>query len=81
MIYRDGKPCPDPIKIEHGVPIPERAPTEASVIADAARAMKVGDSIVVPYSRNSFVSLMTKTTGFKFTQRKESKMLRIWRIK
>lgn len=79
MIYRDGKPCPEPIEIEHGIPIP--APKESSPISDAARKMKVGNSILVPYSRGPIVSTMVKATGFKFTQLRIGSKLRIWRIK
>lgn len=79
MIYRDGKPYPEPIKIEHNVPIPPRK--GISLVADAARSMKIGDSIVMPYSRKPVAGNMEKVTGFKFTQRREGGNLRIWRIK
>lgn len=80
MIYRDGKPCIEPIEIEQGVPIPE-ASRRTSLITEAARKMKVGNSIMVPYSRGPIVTMMVKATGFKFTQRRIGSKLRIWRIK
>lgn len=79
MIYRDGKPCPEPIEIEHGIPIP--SPKVISPITAAARDMKVGDSIMVPYSRGPVVTMMTKATGFKFTQLRIGSKMRIWRVK
>lgn len=81
MIYRDGKPCIEPIEIEHGIPIPEMAIRRSSPVTEAARKMKIGDSIMVPYSRGSIASMMVKATGFRFTQLRIGSKLRIWRIK
>lgn len=63
-------------------PPPKKGYEETSELTDTARAMKVGDSILVPYTRKyPYASNMRRRTGFEFVQKKEGDMLRIWRIK
>jgi len=66
--------------IEKGVPIPELPRKGRSPVMVAARAMEIGDSIKIPYVRKPVASNMSRTTGFKFCQRREGDSLRIWRI-
>lgn len=67
-------------KIEDDVPIPPRAPSYNELYA-AAKGMKIGQSIVVPRSRNGVCSNLHRNTGFKFTQRIISETeMRIWRV-
>jgi len=70
----------EPVKIEHGVPIP---PKKQSKWAVALRAMNVGDSFTVN-SRQAVVrvSEIARTIcGYKITTRQiEQGVIRIWRI-
>lgn len=71
------------IIIEHNVPIPppiNNKPYKISPINETAERMKVGDSILVPYMRESLASSMSRHTGYTFTQRKVGDKLRIWRV-
>lgn len=78
----NGQP-PDLLPIEKGLPIP---PSQAigvvrtSSVMQTARSMIIGDSIIVPYTRSPIAANMTRATGFKFSQRKIGKEMRIWRI-
>lgn len=78
MIYKEGKPV-----IEKGVPIPPdvRPFVRISPVMVAARAMEVGDSILIPATQGKQTAgNMGRATGFKFTQRREGDNIRIWRI-
>lgn len=86
--YFMGKPVDEdalPAKvlpIDKGVPIPPYAGQQrTSDIAETARHMEVGDSVLVPYTRSPIAHNMERATGFKFTQRKEGENLRIWRMR
>ena len=78
MIYKDGKPV-----IEKGVPVPKSPHGfgRTSPIMDVARAMEVGDSILVPAAAGKQLSgNMARATAYKFTQRRDGDNIRIWRI-
>lgn len=86
MIIKDGKPVEEPeaVPIEKGVPIPadDRQFKRVSPVMVAARAMEIGDSVVIPASQGKQTAgNMGRATGFKFTQRREGDNIRIWRIK
>lgn len=75
------------IKIESGVPIPERAGGGTgrfkSQIRVVMERMVVGDSIVIPrrIALSEIGSLVGKQTGGKFTYRKiDNNAARVWRI-
>jgi len=80
-VDKDAAP-PKALPIDKGVPLPPYAGLRrTSNLAETARAMEVGDSVLVPYTRKPVASNMERATGFKFTQRKEGENLRIWRMK
>lgn len=64
--------------IEKGVPIPNGKPR--SPMYEAASKMEVGDSMLIPYSRGAVAHNLSRSTKFKFKQRKEGEFLRIWRV-
>lgn len=74
------------MKIEKGVPIPEKGNKDSKY---PFNEMEVGDSVIVAeYSIenmrkiNSILYYYTsKNKGKKFTQRQEDKNIRVWRIK
>lgn len=68
------------LPIKHGPIGPNGAGRPStSPIVQTAREMKVGDFIELPYSRTSWAGHMTVRTGFKFSQRREGDIIRIWR--
>lgn len=67
-------------KIEKGVPIPPHATT--SPLNNTLRAMKCGDSIVVPLAKRVGLPQRAKHIGIKIVTRKISDTeARIWRVK
>ena len=58
------------MKIENGIPIPDKK----AGIYEAIKPMQVGDSIVVVTRTDAGVRMQGNRLGFKFTQRKISKM-------
>lgn len=68
------------IVIRHGLPIPPARAQANEAVYEAAKKMLVGDSIDLPYTRTPISANLSRTTGFKFTQRKVDDFLRIWRV-
>lgn len=67
-------------KIEKGIPIPPRNRLAIGV-APTLRAMKVGDSVVLPKSTSTYICHSAKDAGIKVTQRRISDTeIRVWRI-
>jgi hypothetical protein len=64
--------------IEHNVPIPEEE--HATGITHLLRQMKIGDSIVVNYSKSQGIASIAQRLGYKTTRRKvRPGWYRIWR--
>lgn len=69
------------IVIEDNVPLPPPPKGKNAEVYEAAKQMKVGQSIVIPKQKNGFTSNLAKSTGFRFRQQYlENETMRIWRI-
>lgn len=66
------------LKIEKGIPIPERKPSGFSA---TFRKMEIGDSVFIPGKTTSDVSsLTTYCRPMKYMGRAEEGGVRVWRI-
>ncbi len=70
---------PTPIKIERGVPMPQRGWGKSDALKKAFKTMKAGDSFLWP---NRFgIYDCAKKAGVKIATRKESGLgFRVWRV-
>lgn len=71
------------IKVETGVPIPNKKGRKPSGIKEILESMKVGDSVVVPHhNQYDYVRYVMRRLGYKMTMRTlDDGSRRIWRIK
>ncbi len=63
--------------IEKGIPLPLSARCAGTSVMATFRAMKVGDSVLLPNKNNSYTTLAPK----KFITRKVEGGTRVWRTK
>jgi len=70
------------IKIEKGVPMPTDRVSYKPSLMSTMRAMKVGDSIVLPQVRQATVRMTASHLGYKIKQRKIEGVqdCRFWRV-
>lgn len=65
-------------KIEHNVPMPNRRNTG---LAEAIKALKVGDSFLIPVNRRATAHGIARYNGYRVSVRKDTDgNMRIWRI-
>ncbi len=70
-----------PIKIDKGIPIPT-AMYGRNGISQSIKALKPGDSFVLPAGRRTNTSMYGQRFGFKLITRKISDTeVRVWRVK
>lgn len=65
--------------IEDDIPIPESREVDPELYK-TARQMKIGQSILIDKQRAGLTANLTRSIGFKFTQRTTGDKMRIWRI-
>lgn len=84
--YHNGKAV-EALPIQQDVPMPDDPREPSSPLFAAARIMKVGESVAIPYDRKQKAANLERATKFQaeFKQRtvveNGVKMLRFWRIK
>jgi hypothetical protein len=67
------------IKIEKGIPIPERIATGLTTVF---RVLRPGDSVLIPIGLQARCHKVAKNLGIGIVTRKETKdMVRVWRVR
>ena len=67
--------------IEKGEQVPAGRRSKRWPMFDSARAMEVGDSMLVPRSNDNYTMLLKRATGNKFRQKvQDEHHIRVWRI-
>jgi hypothetical protein len=78
------RPKSTALKVEKGVPVPQKESGAGRKALYPWRNMNVGDSFFVPgktvYQFTGHLSSAKQATGFTFTQRRVDGGVRVWRI-